>query len=252
MLLEGPFLLFYDAISLVPHFLLFPLMFLSHPIYDSIMTFGQRAVLHFPLLFLSSEVLLELLIPLNFDLHLLLERLLQLLRLLCVEFLKSLDSLFIFHLHVTLLLPQHFVLPALGLYLLTILLLQLGHLLLMIAIPVSQLEVDSVRKLLHLALELKKTSLLVIEKDTSDKDLIGKTKTGILLTLGRKSPLDIPYVQATIIADTEQILFILCESDAGHCGRVGLIFRKVSIQGKVVASQRARTLKLRHSSKHHL
>mmetsp|Transcript_64372 Transcript_64372/g.153532 ORF Transcript_64372/g.153532 Transcript_64372/m.153532 type:complete len:299 (+) Transcript_64372:1702-2598(+) len=251
VLLKGAFLLLDDAVALIPHVLLLPVVICPHLVNDAIVAFGEAAVLHLPLLLFSLKVLLQLLVALHLNEHLLLEGLLQLLRLLRVQLLQRFDAFLVLNLHVALLFAKHLVLAPLRLDLFAVLLLELRHLLFVIAVSVPQLEVDSVCELLHLALKLQQSSLLIIQEDSRDQNFICEAKGPILVPFAGLL-LHVPDVQASIICSTEEVLLIASQSYASDRARMRLELRIVTIQGEVVAPQRPRTLELRHASEKHL
>mmetsp|Transcript_9007 Transcript_9007/g.25094 ORF Transcript_9007/g.25094 Transcript_9007/m.25094 type:complete len:200 (+) Transcript_9007:1119-1718(+) len=152
VVLESLILLSDDAVLRLAIGLLMLLELLLHALNDRLVLTHQRGVLRLPLLLFPLQVLRKLLVPLDLNQHLPLEGLFQLLGLLCVCVLQGPDILLVLQLTVCLLVAQDLEFPPLSLDLLAVFLLELGHLLFVVAVAVPQLEVDAACKLLNLAL----------------------------------------------------------------------------------------------------
>mmetsp|Transcript_83035 Transcript_83035/g.225505 ORF Transcript_83035/g.225505 Transcript_83035/m.225505 type:complete len:216 (+) Transcript_83035:1545-2192(+) len=194
-------------------------------------------MLDLPLLPFSFKVLRQLLIPVHLHEHLLLEALLQLLRLLAVALFEVLDVFPQTHLHLRLLLSKNLELAPLRLDLLAVLLLQLRHLLLVVAVAVPELEVDAARQLLDLPLQVQQGGLLVVEECLRHQNLVGETEGALLVALGGHLLLHLKDDKAAVVSSTEEVLLVVGDPDAGHGLAVRLILDVVAIKREVVATQ---------------
>mmetsp|Transcript_5730 Transcript_5730/g.14597 ORF Transcript_5730/g.14597 Transcript_5730/m.14597 type:complete len:264 (-) Transcript_5730:1970-2761(-) len=214
VLLEGSLLLADDAVLRLSVLALELLKVETHLIDDTLMLLEHGGVLHLPLLLLPLQVLGQLLIPLHLNQHLLLEGLLQVLRGLAVLLLELTNAVLILDLHLVLLLSQYLKLAPLRLDLFAVLLLQLGHLLLVVAVAMPELELDFAGELLHLALEVQQRGLLVVQEGPSYQDLIGEAQSTVFVALAWCLPLHFEDVKAAVLASAEEALVVEGDPDA--------------------------------------
>mmetsp|Transcript_127451 Transcript_127451/g.360643 ORF Transcript_127451/g.360643 Transcript_127451/m.360643 type:complete len:789 (+) Transcript_127451:685-3051(+) len=252
VLLEGLVLLLDDAVLLLPVRFLEPLEVLPHLAHDAPVLLHEARVVALPLLLLALEVLGELLVPLHFDEHLLLERLLELLGLLRVGPLEVLDVFLILQFHLCFLLPEHLEPPSFSLNLLAVLLLQLGHLLLVVAVAVPELEVYPARQLLDLPLQVQQRRLLVVEEGARHEDLVREAQGAVPVALRGGLPVDVEDAEAAVVPGAEEVLVVVGEADPGHRGGVRLVLGVLAVQREVVAAQGAGDVHLRDAGEERL
>mmetsp|Transcript_94488 Transcript_94488/g.225167 ORF Transcript_94488/g.225167 Transcript_94488/m.225167 type:complete len:298 (-) Transcript_94488:1773-2666(-) len=247
MVLESHFLFLDDPVHGLSVHPLDLLGILLHLLNDARMLCQESRVLSFPFLLFALQIRLELLVTLILNNHLLVKGLLLPLEVPCVALFQSLDMLFILHLHFRLLLPKHLELPPLRLNLFAVLLLHLRHLLLVEAVPVSQLEGDAAVQLLNLPLQLQQHGLLLVQELPRHQDLVGISKARVLVSFAGSRFLNVEDAKAAVVAGAEQVQLIPCDPDPGDRSRVCLVLHVVPSQGKGVAAQGARHVWLGHS-----
>mmetsp|Transcript_90550 Transcript_90550/g.242495 ORF Transcript_90550/g.242495 Transcript_90550/m.242495 type:complete len:517 (-) Transcript_90550:1157-2707(-) len=220
-----------------------------------LVVFDSLLVLLVPFLPLTGKVLRQLPVPLHLNEHLVLERLLELRCLLRVVFFQRLDVLLVLHLHVVLLLTEQLVLGPLLLDFLAVLVLQLCHLLLVKTVTVTELEVNLAGQFVHLPLEIKDLSLLIIKERSCNENLIREHKHRVFVPLAPRAFLlsDVEDVQAPVLPGGEQELVIESEPQPGDLGGVSLVFYVFAlVQRKPDTSDRARSALLRDPREQHL
>mmetsp|Transcript_49927 Transcript_49927/g.79731 ORF Transcript_49927/g.79731 Transcript_49927/m.79731 type:complete len:313 (+) Transcript_49927:1236-2174(+) len=248
MMLEGQLFLFDVFVHGLPVGTLDLLGVLFHLFNHCCVFRQQRSVLRIPFLLLSLQVGFKLLVALILHDHLLVERLLLFLKIPCMIFLQALDVLFIFHFHLGLLFPQHFELPSLRLYLFTVLLLHLRHLLLVQAISMSELKGDTRVQFFDPPFEFQEGRLFLIQELSRHQDFIRISQAKVLLGLRGAKLFDVKDAQTAIIPCAKEVQLIPSDADAGHRRCMRLVLHIVASQREVITPQGTRHFGLCHAS----
>mmetsp|Transcript_9302 Transcript_9302/g.21480 ORF Transcript_9302/g.21480 Transcript_9302/m.21480 type:complete len:453 (+) Transcript_9302:640-1998(+) len=125
-----------------------------HVIDGAVVSIDHVVMLLFPLLVHAIPLSCHLLVSTHLDHHLVLKRCLKILGLLSMQLLQAFCVLLVLHLQVILLLAQDLILGTFLLNLLAILLFQLNHLFLVVALSMPQLELNLVGELFNLSFQL--------------------------------------------------------------------------------------------------
>mmetsp|Transcript_21395 Transcript_21395/g.44740 ORF Transcript_21395/g.44740 Transcript_21395/m.44740 type:complete len:356 (-) Transcript_21395:1683-2750(-) len=248
MMLEGQLFLFDVPVHGLPVGTLDLLGVLFHLLNHCSMFRQQRTVLRIPFLLLPLQVGFKLLVALILQNHLLVERLLLFLKIPCMIFLQALHVLFIFHFHLSLLFPQHFELPSFRLYLFTVLLLHLRHLLLVQSISVSELEGDTRVQFFYSPFKFQECRLFLIQELSRHQDLVRISQAKVLLGLGGAKLFDVKDAQTAIIPCAKEVQLIPGDADPRNRSCMRLVLHVVASQREVITPQGPRHFRLCHAS----